>query len=346
MRRPQSIGQSVGLSPNSQHHSDTHFLFEQLFLCHNNGVTFPAPPLPDDHPAEQLLTAFQQRRPLRVGSLIITIFGDALTPRGGVIALGSLIRLVERFGIDERWVRTSVGRLADDHWLDARRVGRRAEYALSESGRTRFAEATRRIYAGPPTVEGDHWTFVALPPASRGDRQPLREVLRLGGFGEINEGLYAHPCVTPEETQAYLADHHSSAPLIFQSHRITGLDPAELVTRAWDRLALGQRYRQFCDQFTPIADALPRLRTEDPALAFVVRTLLIHEYRRIHLRDPMVPASLLPADYPGHAAYDLCREIYHALFWPAEGYLDATAERLDGALPSPDETVRKRFPVL
>jgi phenylacetic acid degradation operon negative regulatory protein len=337
----------VGLSPKSHLHPDTLLCSEQLFLCHNKSMTRPTPSPPDHSAAaEQLLSAFQQRRPLRVGSLIITIFGDALTPRGGVIALGSLIRLVERFGIDERWVRTSVGRLADDHWLDAHRVGRRAEYALSESGRTRFAEATRRIYAGPPTLGGDQWTFVALPPASKGDRQPLREVLRVGGFGEINEGLYAHPCVTPEETQAYLADHDGSAPLIFQSQRITGLDPAELVTRAWDLSALGQRYRQFCDQFAPIAEALPTLRTADPALAFVVRTLLIHEYRRIHLRDPMVPASLLPADYPGHTAYELCREIYHALFSPAEHYLDANAERLDGPLPPPDDTIGTRFPVL
>jgi phenylacetic acid degradation operon negative regulatory protein len=33
-----------------------------------------------------------------------------------------------------------------------------------------------------------------------------------------------------------------------------------------------------------------------------VRTLLIHAYRRVLLRDPLLPAALLPLDWPGAAA--------------------------------------------
>src|SRR2546430_16693793 len=33
-------------------------------------------------------------------------------------------------------------------------------------------------------------------------------------------------------------------------------------------------------------DALP--------ISFIIRTLLIHEYRKIHLRDPLLPPALLP----------------------------------------------------
>ena len=56
-------------------------------------------------------------RPLRGGSLIITVFGDAILPRGGSIWLGSLIKLVQPLGLSERLVRTSVFRLAQDGWL-------------------------------------------------------------------------------------------------------------------------------------------------------------------------------------------------------------------------------------
>ena len=43
-----------------------------------------------------------------------------------------------------------------------------------------------------------------------------------------------------------------------------------------------------------------------------MRTLLIHAYRRVLLRDPQLPAALLPLDWPGAAAYALCRDFYRA----------------------------------
>jgi hypothetical protein len=42
--------------------------------------------------AAELIKRFRRQRPLRGGSLLVTIFGDSIMPRGGAIALGSLIR--------------------------------------------------------------------------------------------------------------------------------------------------------------------------------------------------------------------------------------------------------------
>ena len=119
-----------------------------------------------DRPApaiRALVGRFRRQRPLRAGSLIITLFGDSIAPRGGAIALGSLIRLARPFGITERLVRTTVARLANEDWLTARRAGRLSEYRLSESGRRRFADATRRIYAEMPRAWNGLWTLVLLP---------------------------------------------------------------------------------------------------------------------------------------------------------------------------------------
>ena len=41
------------------------------------------------------LDDFRQQRRVQAGSLIISVFGDAILPRGGRIWLGSLIRLLE-----------------------------------------------------------------------------------------------------------------------------------------------------------------------------------------------------------------------------------------------------------
>jgi len=78
-----------------------------------------------------LLDEFQARRPLRTGSLVISIFGDAIAPHGGAVWLGSLINILRPFGVNQRLVRTSVFRLAKDGWLESEQVGRRSYYSLT-----------------------------------------------------------------------------------------------------------------------------------------------------------------------------------------------------------------------
>jgi len=85
--------------------------------------------------AAQLVARYRRQRPLRGGSLIVTIFGDAIMPRGGAVTLGSLISLAAPFGLNERLVRTAAARLAKEGWLAGRRAGKRSEYHLSPDGR-------------------------------------------------------------------------------------------------------------------------------------------------------------------------------------------------------------------
>ena len=94
----------------------------------------------------QWIGDFLAQRPLRANSLIITVYGDFIAPHGGTIWLGSLVRLVEPLGLNERMVRTSVYRLSQEQWLASRQIGRRSFYSLTASGRRRFEQAYRRIY--------------------------------------------------------------------------------------------------------------------------------------------------------------------------------------------------------
>src|SRR5580704_17507904 len=124
--------------------------------------------MPD--PVASLLRHFHRQRPIRGGSLLITIFGDSIAPRGGAVTLGSLISLAQPFGLTERLVRASVSRLAGDGWFVARRDGRRSEYHITPTGRDRFAEATRRIYGAIPDSWNGRWTLLILRPANGGRR--------------------------------------------------------------------------------------------------------------------------------------------------------------------------------
>ncbi len=103
-----------------------------------------------------IVEEFRSRPTLRAGSLITTVFGDSIAPRGGTVWLGSLIRAMADFGISERLVRTSVFRLVQDGWLQSSQVGRRSFYSLTEEGRDRFRAATHRIYGeGITDWDGD-----------------------------------------------------------------------------------------------------------------------------------------------------------------------------------------------
>ena len=292
--------------------------------------------------AATLVARFRRQRPLRGGSLIVTVFGDAIAPRGGAITLGSLIGLMAPLGLAERLVRTSVARLAVDDWLVWRRVGRLSEYRLSPAGRQRFSEATRRIYGGPVTTWPGRWTLVLMPAAGATQRRKLRDALRWEGFGELAPVLLAHPALTPAEAREHIdVAGIGSVPIVLESRAVDPGADRRLVEHGWDLRDLAARYARFIRHFEP---ALAAVRAPlMPADAFIVRTLLIHEYRRIHLRDPLLPPPLLPGDWPGTAAYELCRTLYEAVFAAAERHLTAFGARLDGRLPAPDSEVYRRF---
>jgi len=397
---------------------------------------------------KSLLRHFHRQSPIRGGSLLITIFGDSIAPRGGAITLGSLISLARPFQLTERLVRTSVARLASDGWLIARRDGRRSEYRLSPTGLERFAEATHRIYGEIPSSWDGQWTLLMLPPAGTGSRrQDVRDELRWLGFGQVNPGLFAHPNLSVRQARAALngLDAVENA-LLLKSESEGSQADRRLVASGWDLGDLTRRYRRFVDTFTPVLEAATSkssatLTTADPdqppaaghhsraaaasemgtasgmgtasemgtasgmgatsgmaaasgtdasshepnstsntwssadaphgpnlpvclndgatspgdqrpdclvrplpaEAAFVIRTLLIHEYRKIHLQDPLLPPALLPSDWVGAAAYDLSKRLYSAVFAAAERYLSDTASTMTEPLPPADSSAYTRF---
>ncbi|MDB6089886.1 MAG: Phenylacetic acid degradation operon negative regulatory protein PaaX [Gammaproteobacteria bacterium] len=303
-----------------------------------------------------LLRQFRRQRPLRGGSILITIFGDAIAPRGGAVTLGSLISLAQPFGLTERLVRTSAARLARDGWLVARRDGRRSEYRLTPTGEDRFAEATRRIYGEIPHSWDGQWTLLVLPPLTGRRRQGIRDELRWLGFGQLSPGLFAHPNWSLERARSGLSRLEGAADALLLKSSSEGIDiDRRLVASGWDLGDLTRRYRRFVDTFTPVeaavaAGSAPRnsggaacASELDGEAAFVIRTLLIHEYRKIHLQDPLLPPALLPSDWVGAAAHELSRRLYSAVFPAAERYLSNTASTLSEPLPAANTSVHARF---
>jgi phenylacetic acid degradation operon negative regulatory protein len=304
-------------------------------------------PQPSDALARRtdaLVARFRRQRPLRGGSLLVTILGDAIAPRGGVIALGSLIELARPFGINDRHVRTAIGRLANEQWVSSQRSGRVSFYRLTSHGRARFAEATQRIYGAPQADWNGEWTLVIIPRSSRRARDDLREELTWLGFGQLTSGVFAHPTHGEETVRARVAELESAGEIIvIQRALVTQASDEKLVGMGWDLGELARRYRRFADMFAPLDAELTRAVQPSGETAFVLRTLLVHEYRRIHLRDPQLPASLLPRQWAGTDAHALCRSLYAKVFAASEEFLSTRVQTLDGALPAPAAEVFARF---
>ena len=293
-----------------------------------------------------LVARFRRQRPLRAGSLLVTIFGDAIAPRGGTIALASLIRLAAPFGLTDRLVRTSIGRLANEQWVSFKRSGRVSFYSLTAHGRARFAEATQRIYGAPPRDWDGLWTLAIVPPVLKTLRDGMREELLWLGFGQITPGVFAHPTHEESVIRTRLKELQSAGQLIvMQGSLLSDAASANLVSMGWDLGDLARRYERFIAMFAPVAAALDAARGASIAgeLAFILRTLLLHEYRKIHLRDPLLPSALLPADWVGADAQKLCRDLYARVFAASEQYLSATVQTQAGALPPPAAEMFQRF---
>jgi len=296
---------------------------------------------------QNLLTEFRARPTMRAGSLIITIFGDSIAPRGGTVWIGSLIRILDDFGINERLVRTSVFRLVRDRWLEVEQVGRRSYYSLSEEGADRFEHATQRIYGDPRQSWNGDWCLVLVDGLDAAQKELARKELGWLGFGSIATAVLAHPMPDLGDVETTLARIGLEGRVVVmrgQTHtRKHDEAMRALVHRSWNLQELDRRYAAFVEQFRPVFQSARKARSIDERLACQVRTLLIQEYRRILLRDPLLPAELLPGGWNGTAAYQLCRNLYQLVFAPADDFMSREFETADGPLPPPAPEFYRRF---
>jgi phenylacetic acid degradation operon negative regulatory protein len=295
--------------------------------------------------SKSLVAEFRSRRTLRTGSLITTVFGDSIAPRGGTVWLGSLIAVMRDFGINERLVRTSVFRLVQDGWLQSNQVGRRSYYSLTEEGRERFEQATHKIYGEPATSWDGQWTTVLLNSIDGASKDAVRKELGWLGFGALSPSVLAHPAPDMAGLDLALQRLDVAGELVVMSGQTVRNEGSmrRLAGSSWNLVEIDESYASFVKRFRPLIAAYGKDANVSLKSAFLVRTLLIQEYRKVLLRDPQLPLELLPEGWHGTAAYQLCRNLYRAIYAQADDYLTETMETADGPLPPPSVAFAKRF---
>ena len=281
-----------------------------------------------------VIAKLQRGLVLRANSLLVTVYGDVMAQRGQAVWLGSLIQLADLFGLSARLVRTSAFRLTADDWLTCARLGRRSYYALTDAGLQRVQHAERRIYDFKLHEWDGRWTLVMVAaglPASV--RLHLKRELRWEGFGELSPNVLAHPHASHPSLKDIIRTAGAvDQIMVLSAESIADYSPKPLQTVMHATFKLEQveaAFRQFVTRFEPM---LQQAINSSPAEAFFVRTLLIHEYRKVLLRDPNLPQALLPANWSGFRARQLCEALYGQLLTSSEAFLQAHVQTRDGKL--------------
>jgi phenylacetic acid degradation operon negative regulatory protein len=252
-------------------------------------------------------------------SALFDLYGDHLRSRGGSAPVSALIRLLEPLGVSGPAVRTAVSRMVAQQWLTATESG---EYALTEHARTWLDEAGARIYRTEESAWDGEWHLRVLAPITdRARRERVRSRLRFLGMAPISDSTWVSPRASAEVDR--LLEDEGVEVVALTGARV---EPAEALLEAFDVNGLGAAYAAWMTE----AARLVGRAADDDLGAFVVRSELLHSWRKFLFTDPGLPHALLPADWSGHRAAAFFDEHATRLLPAASRFID---HQLQGARP-------------
>ena len=259
-------------------------------------------------PIADLVKRLNGTKKLRVWSVIITFFGDAIVPRGGSVSARTVQLLLARMGIEAGAVRTAFSRLTSDGWVVREKVGRSSYFQLSPAGLAPFEEATDRIYAPLLTTnpEGKGWRLL------------------------IREDSYPEPVILPSAS-------------IDQDDDCFVLEGQITRVPAWMKELRCQpdhkhSFNALMQSFAP----LDRLELA-PLDALAARCLLIHEWRRILFQFEDVAPEFWADDWPQAECHRFVCGLYHDWLQASETWMNEEARGLEGRLALPKSNLEGRF---
>jgi phenylacetic acid degradation operon negative regulatory protein len=235
-------------------------------------------------------------------SLLLTILGEYVLPRGEAVWQETLVRALVSVGYSSDAARQAVARSVRGGWLTTSRHGRRARVSLSPRTAELLKSGAARIYSFGSSWEWDgRWLVLVLrvPEERREVRHLLRTRLAWAGLGSLGGGVWLTPHVSRE---AELREAVLEAPAAEATSFVAELGsmgtPAAVAAAAWDLDDVRQQYEAFISDFGAICPS------SDEA-AFRTQTLLVHAWRKFPFLDPDLPAELLPAGWPRRQAHEL-----------------------------------------
>ncbi len=299
--------------------------------------------------AEQLVEKYSKSQSVHANSLVLTIFGDYICSHGGTIWLGSIIKMVEPLGISQRLVRTAVYRLTEKGVLQSKQLGRRSFYSLTEKGFRQFSSAAGRIYRYQQTPWDGEWrlVFTTLKNISKKDKDKFQNELVWLGFNRLSSGVYAHPLTQVGEVNKIVTEMKLDESVVVMQAKSMGSNPlmssSNMIKQCFNFDVMKYEYLEFINFFSGILKTAESSKTKSDEMCFLLRTLLIHKYMHILLREPELPNELIPEDCLSHRAREITEKLYKLICHQAETYFMLVGEAESGKLPKVDKEYFTRF---
>lgn len=240
-------------------------------------------------PLLALIEAHHARKPPRTWSLLVTIFGVVALPRGEALRLADLQDWMGALQIEPGLVRTALSRLVSNGTLERERDGKAALYRLAPAAEADFRRASARIFGEDRPQPDGRLHMVLIEEGS--DRGRTRADLAEQGYGALAANLFLRPVHAgwlPPDLPGTAGFFVAGTP-----------DLAARIQSLWPLTSLRAGYRNVSGHAEALMGVAAGLGWQE---AFLSRLLLVHEFRRLVLRDPFLPEMLLPAGWEGPAA--------------------------------------------
>jgi phenylacetic acid degradation operon negative regulatory protein len=156
-----------------------------------------------------------------------------------------------------------------------------------------------------------------LPAGISRTRVRLWRWLRENGFGYLQQSVWIHPDPVAAVLEA-LRDFHDDVEsfILMEAQCCAGYTNDAVVNGAWDFAEINKRYASYIRTATISERELTRLRAAPATLAGWLRVERSAWQHALAL-DPLLPRTLLPADYRGREAWEVrrhCHRTVAALF--------------------------------
>jgi len=220
--------------------------------------------------------------PLRVWSVLVTVFGD-LAPHDPLDG-PTLSAIMGAIGIKPEATRVALHRLRSDGWIVSRKQGRTSLHSLTDQGQRDSAAASPRIYAAPDEMGRGAYALVTQDASA-----PLDPTL----FAQIAPRVYLTADATPLPEGAMQMAPMDLPPWLGAQLESPSVRDAYKALHA----VLMDIDAELCaNHLTPLDVA-------------VIRVMIVHAWRRLTLRHPDLPRASHSPDWRGHD----CRTLVTAL---------------------------------
>ncbi|WP_187428370.1 Transcriptional repressor PaaX [Roseobacter fucihabitans] len=218
----------------------------------------------------------------RVWSFLISVFGELAQDTGAKISGALLSRITEEIGIKPEAMRVAIHRLRKDGWIDSLRAGRSSSYFLTPRGRAQSAQASPRIYASGPAADRA-WLIMHNP------------------------GQSAQPSDMPA---AWITSSICITSVVPASAQILAVPldadtalPQWMTSRVCDDETV-EMSKEFATKLEGVNTFLKTAPHLSPLEITALRVLLVHSWRRIILKAPILPDHVFPTSWRG----SICRQ--------------------------------------